>query len=485
MDAQRNVRRQGVMVETGGGRGGRNPQNPRGRSRGRGRAPRGGQEDPPKLRLIGTKGLLRCKPELRNKKMRFGDSVPASPEVPAKQHVVGNRMEPLYERFRKQAPPVFLGGPDVLKAEHWLTVIERIVNFMGVVVNDRVACATFQFQEDALVWWEMVSLTKDVARMTWEEFRDLFNAKYYNEAVRSAKRKEFVELVQGEGMLVTEYTTKFDRLAKLAFRIVPTNFSKKEKYLAGLNAKIKHDLVTTTNDTTTYAEMVDKALRAEGVVKFLQETRETTSAGGTTTLPISSPRNSTLEQKKRTFPSLGSSGQSKRFRGNQGKGATRSYVSSRVLNQLGRPSDVFEMGFGILLPNGELIISRKWVRSVLIRIEDRELSDDLVELPLAEFDMILKMGFCPNTLLILIVNEKCGCVGFLAIVVDSSKFVLLGPEEVKVVKEFLDVFPEELPGLPPQREIDFIIDLIPGAEPVSEAPYRMAPAELKELNIQL
>uniref|UniRef100_A0A803QSA4 Retrotransposon gag domain-containing protein n=1 Tax=Cannabis sativa TaxID=3483 RepID=A0A803QSA4_CANSA len=210
----------------------------------------------------------------------------------------------------------------------WLTVIERILNFMGVIGNDRV-CAMFQFQEDALIWWEMISLTRDVTRMTWEEFWDLFNAKYYNEAVRGAKRKEFVELVQGEGMLVTEYTTKFDRLAKLASGIVPTDFSKKEKYLAGLNAKIRHDLVITTNDTTSYAEMVDKALRAEGAVKFLQETRAPPSVGGTTTLPISGlgkeSGDSTFEQKKRTFPSSGSLGQGKRFRGNQNKGGHQTY----------------------------------------------------------------------------------------------------------------------------------------------------------------
>ncbi|XP_030494987.2 uncharacterized protein LOC115710775 [Cannabis sativa] len=165
--------------------------------------------------------------------------------------------------------------------------------------------------------------------MTWEEFRDLFNAKYYNEVVRGAKRKEFVELVQGENMSVTEYTTKFDHLAKLAYGIVPTDFSKKEKYLAGLNPKIKHDLVITTNDTTTYAEMVDKALRAEGAVKFLQETRETPGVGGTTTLPISGPGKEsgdpTFEQKKRTFPSSRSSGQGKRFRENQGKGGSQTY----------------------------------------------------------------------------------------------------------------------------------------------------------------
>nr|GFD25076.1 uncharacterized protein [Tanacetum cinerariifolium] len=48
-----------------------------------------------------------------------------------------------------------------------------------------------------------------------------------------------------------------------------------------------------------------------------------------------------------------------------------------------------------------------------------------------------------------------------------------------------DVFLEELPGLPPAREIEFGIELIPGAEPILKAPYRMAPVELKELKEQL
>jgi hypothetical protein len=54
-----------------------------------------------------------------------------------------------------------------------------------------------------------------------------------------------------------------------------------------------------------------------------------------------------------------------------------------------------------------------------------------------------------------------------------------------VVREFLDVFPRELLGLPPIREIEFGIDLIPRTTPISRAPYRMAPAELKELRNQI
>ena len=61
----------------------------------------------------------------------------------------------------------------------------------------------------------------------------------------------------------------------------------------------------------------------------------------------------------------------------------------------------------------------------------------------------------------------------------------LVPEDVSIVWEYLSVFPDLLPGLPPDREIDFCIELIPETAPISQAPYRLALAELKELKAQL
>ena len=58
-------------------------------------------------------------------------------------------------------------------------------------------------------------------------------------------------------------------------------------------------------------------------------------------------------------------------------------------------------------------------------------------------------------------------------------------EDVLVVNEFFDVFPDELKLMPLEREIEFKIDLVPGITPNAETPYRMAPAELKELRLQL
>ena len=54
-----------------------------------------------------------------------------------------------------------------------------------------------------------------------------------------------------------------------------------------------------------------------------------------------------------------------------------------------------------------------------------------------------------------------------------------------MIKEFLDVFPEELPGLPPKREVDLAIKVLHGTNPIYRAPYCMAPTELKKFKIQL
>jgi hypothetical protein len=54
-------------------------------------------------------------------------------------------------------------------------------------------------------------------------------------------------------------------------------------------------------------------------------------------------------------------------------------------------------------------------------------------------------------------------------------------EEVPVVNEYPDVFPKELPGMPPDRDVEFVIDLLPGIRPIAKRPYRMSVDELEEM----
>ena len=74
---------------------------------------------------------------------------------------------------------------------------------------------------------------------------------------------------------------------------------------------------------------------------------------------------------------------------------------------------------------------------------------------------------------------RSGCEGFIAFIAEDKESKTV--DGILVVREFPILFVDEIPGLPPVRELDFTIELQPGTAPISKAPYRMAPAELKEL----
>jgi len=76
-----------------------------------------------------------------------------------------------------------------------------------------------------------------------------------------------------------------------------------------------------------------------------------------------------------------------------------------------------------------------------------------------------------------------GCTAFLC-AVEVLKAPELEPKDIPIVQEFLEVF-QEVPRLPPDWKIEFVIELVPGTAPISMAPYRMALAELAELKKQL
>ena len=81
-----------------------------------------------------------------------------------------------------------------------------------------------------------------------------------------------------------------------------------------------------------------------------------------------------------------------------------------------------------------------------------------------------------------------GCKAYAVTISDEdnlNKIDKLKLEDIPVLREYVDVFPEQIPGLPPKRELDFTIELVPSAVPSSKAPYRMNILELNELKSQL
>ena len=89
-------------------------------------------------------------------------------------------------------------------AEEWVSMIEKIFEFVQIEDEEKVKRVVYILRKDARIWWEVVAKSRDVAVMTWAEFMREFNSKYYSQAVINSKIAEFTRLQQGN-LLVLEY----------------------------------------------------------------------------------------------------------------------------------------------------------------------------------------------------------------------------------------------------------------------------------------
>ena len=125
------------------------------------------------------------------------------------------------ERFQKLRPLIFKGDTDPKVFENWIRTIERMFSYRKIPDDSKVSCAVFYLRDSTSYWWDTIVSVNDVTTITWERFGELFNVKYITKAARVAKRKEFVNLKQGD-MSVDEYIKKFEELSRYAPHLVGT-----------------------------------------------------------------------------------------------------------------------------------------------------------------------------------------------------------------------------------------------------------------------
>ncbi|XP_057251735.1 uncharacterized protein LOC130591819 [Beta vulgaris subsp. vulgaris] len=164
-------------------------------------------------------------------------------------------------------------------------------------------------------------------------------------------------------------------------------------------------------------------------------------------------------------------------------GASCSFMTRTLGECLGLVSPEY-IYVSFALPSGEELHCSKLYRKVPLLIAGIEFPSDLIEYEMKDLDVILGMDWLGKYKgHINCEAQKKGYTLFMCSVQEIMEEV--EPSKVPVVSEFPDVFPDEIPGMPPVRDLDFTIDLVPGTRPISKAPYRMAPAEMKELKVQL
>ena len=196
--------------------------------------------------------------------------------------------------------------------------------------------------------------------------------------------------------------------------------------------------------------------------------------------------------------------------------ATHSFSSKPFLDRFQIETRPLEGRMRVSLLAGDPLLADRVVRDSRVLIRGQEFPADLVALDMRDYDVVLGMdwlsrhrvtldcyknevkfhrlgklkvkfrGMCiklSSNMISAMAAQRMlrkGCQGYLAYVVETENEGTL-VDEIPVVREFPDVFLDDIAGLPPDREVEFTIDLIPGIEPISIPPYRMAPVELREL----
>ena len=201
-------------------------------------------------------------------------------------------------------------------------------------------------------------------------------------------------------------------------------------------------------------------------------------------------------------------------------GATHSFISVSFTERHQIESQPRDGRMVVSVPNGDIMISERIVPCSILVIQNKDFPADLIVLGIHDFDIVLGMDWLskhratldcykkevrlvrleepgvifrgirreitPSLINAMTASKMLwkGCQGYLAFVVDRRQEGTQ-LEDIPIVKDFPDAFPDDILGLPLDREVKFTIDLISGTEPISIPPYRMAPAELRELKAQL
>ncbi|GJT00636.1 putative reverse transcriptase domain-containing protein [Tanacetum coccineum] len=176
-------------------------------------------------------------------------------------------------------------------------------------------------------------------------------------------------------------------------------------------------------------------------------------------------------------------------------GADRSFVSTAFSSRIVITPTALDHDYNVELADGRIVRLNTIIRGCTLNLLNHPFNIDLMPVELGSFDVIIGMDWLAKYHAVIVCAEKIVRIPFgdeilivranITATKDKDKSKEKRLEDVPVVQEFPEVFPEDLPGIPPTQQVEFRIDLVPGATPVARAPYRLAPSEMKELAEQL
>ncbi|GJY91812.1 putative reverse transcriptase domain-containing protein [Tanacetum coccineum] len=158
--------------------------------------------------------------------------------------------------------------------------------------------------------------------------------------------------------------------------------------------------------------------------------------------------------------------------------ADKSFVSISLASMLNILSITLDTTYDIEMDDGNLVGTNTIIQVCTLILLNQPFEIDLMPIKLGSFHIVIGLDWLSKYHARIICDEKV-----VHIPIDGETLIIR--EDIPAVREFSEVFPEDLPGLPPVRQVEFQIDLIPRVAPVARAPYRLAPSEIQELSNQL
>uniref|UniRef100_J3KUX8 CCHC-type domain-containing protein n=1 Tax=Oryza brachyantha TaxID=4533 RepID=J3KUX8_ORYBR len=444
--------------------------------------------------------------------------------------------------FQQTKPLTFSTSVDPIEAEDWLLDTERKLDTVGCTNDEKVRYAAHQLKGPAATWWVNFKRMQTAEQpITWELFQQKFKETHVPSSIVELKKKEFRALTQ-ENTSVLRYVHEFNRLSRYAPDDVDTEAKKREKFLEGLHPFLKMQLRMVRHQQ--FQELVDGAIALENDYREVQEDRRKRARIETRRPPIlknvvrspvhgrvvpvqrisSKPQSATQEQQFKCYTCGGAHfqkncpklkvncfncGQTGHYstqcpnpKKNTGPQGSNAPGGSRFQRPQARSASGAQ-GRGRGFQTARLNYARadQVGASTDVVAEDKIFYADVLVIPLEGIDVILGMDWlaaygahinCEDKTVSLKLNKEGERVLFKG---DRSPEITVGLklnsmkakslDQIPIVQEFPDVFPDELPGMPLDRDIEFTIDLIPGTSPIALRPYRMGPEELVELRKQL
>ncbi|GKE77802.1 putative reverse transcriptase domain-containing protein, partial [Tanacetum coccineum] len=163
-------------------------------------------------------------------------------------------------------------------------------------------------------------------------------------------------------------------------------------------------------------------------------------------------------------------------------GADFSFISIEFAPLLNVKPSIVNSGYVIEVADGKKVEVDRIIRDCKLELENSLFSINLISLGHGSFDMIVVEILLEGSGILRVQGERTSGVAkaLMNANVDEPKL-----SDIHVVRDFVYVFPEDLSGLPPPRQVEFRIDLVPGATSVAKSLYRLAPSEMQELSGQL